>query len=123
MTEQRRILVVGCGAIGGIFAGALAAVADVVAYDANEDHVRAIRERGLRVSGASERLARIAATTNPAELGGRFDALLFLIKSSATASALHQLNTVVAARPLLVTLQNGMGNTEALLVAGACPVA
>ncbi|HTP84195.1 MAG TPA: ketopantoate reductase family protein [Alphaproteobacteria bacterium] len=123
MTDQRRILVVGCGAIGGIFAASLAAVADVVAYDANEDHVRAIREHGLRVSGASERLARLPATGNAAELAGRFDALLFLIKSSATASALQQLKAVVAGRPLLVTLQNGMGNSEVLLAAGDCPVA
>ena len=123
MARSRRILIVGCGAIGGIFAASLAGVAEVVAYDANEAHVRAIRERGLRVSGAAERLARIAATASAAELAGRFDALFFLIKSSATASALRQLNAVMAGRPLLVTLQNGMGNTEALLSAGDCPVA
>ena len=123
MARSRRILIVGCGAIGGIFAASLAYVAEIVAYDANEAHVRAIRERGLRVSGAAERLARIAATASAAELAGRFDALFFLIKSSATASALRQLNAVMAGRPLLVTLQNGMGNTEALLSAGDCPVA
>lgn len=123
VAASRRILVVGCGAIGGIFAASLAGVAEVVAYDANEEHVRAIRDRGLRVSGAAEHLARVAATFDASELAGRFDALLFLIKSSVTASALQQLRTVLAGRPLLVTLQNGMGNSEALLGAPECPVA
>jgi 2-dehydropantoate 2-reductase len=123
MAGSRRILVVGCGAIGGIFAAALSGVAEAVAYDANQDHVRAIGDRGLRVSGATERLARLAATSEAAELAGRFDALLFLIKSSATAAALRQLKAVLAHHPLLVTLQNGMGNSEALLAVPDCLVA
>ena len=123
MARSRRILVVGCGAIGGIFAAALAGVAEVVAYDANQDHVRAMRERGLRVSGAAGRLARLAATADASGLAGPFDALLFLIKSSATALALQQLEPVLADRPLLVTLQNGMGNSEVLMAIAGCPVA
>ena len=123
MTD-RRILVVGCGAIGGIFAASLAAVADVVAYDANADHVRAIRERGLRLTGATERLQRLEAVSDAGALAGqRFDALLFLIKSSATADALEHLRPLLRARPLLVTLQNGMGNAEALLAVPDVPVA
>ena len=40
--QRKRILVVGCGAIGGIFAVHLARVADVVGYDANAAHVASI---------------------------------------------------------------------------------
>lgn len=124
MAASRQILVVGCGAIGGIFAAALSAVADVMAYDANAEHVRAIRERGLQVTGASERLARLAATADAAELASRrFDAFLFLIKSSATARALEQLRPALGGHPLLVTLQNGMGNSEVLLGVADVPVA
>lgn len=124
MPDSRRILVVGCGAIGGIFAGSLAAVADVVAYDANPEHVRAIRERGLRLTGATQRVQPLAAVADPAELTERcFDAVLFLIKSSVTSGALAQLQSVLTARPLLVTLQNGMGNAEALLGVPHVPVA
>ena len=124
MQDTRRILVVGCGAIGGIFAAALAPVATVVAYDANADHARAIRERGLRVSGATERLAPLTVATGPGELPAqRFDALLFLIKSSATAPALRQLQPVLVGNPVLVTLQNGMGNSETLLTVPDAAVA
>lgn len=110
------ILIVGCGAIGGLFASALAAVAKVTAYDANAEHVRAIQTQGLRVIGKNPRVARIAATDDPATLAGAaFDAVIFLTKSKTTAAALAQLQPWLAGKPLLVTLQNGMGNAEALM--------
>jgi 2-dehydropantoate 2-reductase len=110
------ILIVGCGAIGGLFASALAAVAKVVVYDTNAEHVRAINAQGLRVIGITPRIARIAATDDPATLTGvSFDAVIFLTKSKTTAAALAQLRPVLAGHPMLVTLQNGMGNVDVLL--------
>lgn len=110
------VLIVGCGAIGGLFASALASVAKVSAYDANAEHVRAINTNGLRVIGKSPRVARISATDDPRTLAGEtFDAVIFLIKSKMTAAALAQLQPVLAGNPMLVTLQNGMGNAEVLL--------
>jgi len=110
------ILIVGCGAIGGLFASALAAVAKVTAYDANTEHVAAINAHGLRVTGKNPRTARIAATDDPTTLKGTaFDAVIFLTKSKATGDALAQLRPGLAGNPMLVTLQNGMGNAEVLL--------
>ena len=110
------ILIVGCGAIGGLFASALAAVAKVTAYDANAEHVAAINAHGLRVTGKNPRTARIAATDDPTTLKGTaFDAVIFLTKSKATGDALAQLRPGLAGNPMLVTLQNGMGNAEVLL--------
>jgi 2-dehydropantoate 2-reductase len=112
------ILIVGCGAIGGLFASALSSVANVTAYDANKEHVAAINAQGLRVTGMSPRVARIKATDDASTLkGAAFDAILFLTKSKATGDALMQLRPLIAGTPLLVTLQNGMGNAEVLLSA------
>jgi 2-dehydropantoate 2-reductase len=118
------ILIVGCGAIGGLFASALATVAKVTAYDSNAAHVAAINANGLRVIGRSPRLARMMATGDPGTLKGTiFDAVIFLLKSKFTASALSQLRPVLSGNPMLVTLQNGMGNAEILLgVPGATVV-
>jgi len=111
-----QILIVGCGAIGGLFAAALSSVARVTAFDANAEHVGAISTHGLRISGRNPQTARIQATADPAALKGvAFDAVLFLIKSKMTAAALAQLRPVLAGNPSLVTLQNGMGNAEVLL--------
>lgn len=120
--RRRKILVVGCGAIGGIFAARLAAVAavgdaaEVVGYDSNVAHVAAIRSRGLELIGRSALLAKFEATSDPAQLSGmRFDAVLLLVKSSQTAAVLQTLAPLLAGDPLWVTLQNGMGNSEILL--------
>jgi len=127
MTEAKphRILVVGCGAIGGLFAAALSRAATVVAYDTNVEHVRAIQERGLRVlSRGTEQVTRLAAVHDAAALDRqRFDAVVFLTKSKVTAQAAAQLAPVLVQRPLLVTLQNGMGSSDVLLAVPGCVVA
>jgi 2-dehydropantoate 2-reductase len=111
-----KILIVGCGAIGGLFAAALSSVAKVTAFDANAEHVRAINAQGLRIIGKIQQTARIEAADNPNVLKGTaFDAIIFLIKSKMTAAALAQLRPVLAGNSALVTLQNGMGNAEVLL--------
>ena len=52
--STRPTVIVGAGAVGG-FVGARLLVAgeDVIFVEANDDHVAAIRERGLRVTGAA----------------------------------------------------------------------
>jgi 2-dehydropantoate 2-reductase len=117
------VLIVGCGAIGGLYAAALSTVADVTAFDANAEHVDAINAGGLRVTGKDPRVARVTATANPAALARtNFDAIIFLIKSKTTAAALARLVPVLAGNPALVTLQNGMGNAEVLLSVPKAPV-
>ncbi len=110
------ILIVGCGAIGGLFASALSSVAKVFAYDTNAEHVRAITAGGLRVIGKNTRVASIMATDDATPLKDiRFAAAIFLLKSKFTAAALAMLKPALSGDPLLVTLQNGMGNAEVLL--------
>ena len=119
MTDRRTVLVVGCGAIGGLVAAGLSDVCRLVVLDSNAAHVAAIREHGLRITGLQDRLVRMEAESDPAALAGiRFDAVLFLTKSKATAPALTALRPVLRGAPLLVTTQNGMGNAEVLLAAG-----
>jgi 2-dehydropantoate 2-reductase len=113
---SNQILIVGCGAIGGLFAAALSSAARVTALDTNAEHVDAINARGIRIIGRSARTAKIRATADPTSLkGAAFDAVIFLIKSKMTGDALGQLRPMLAGNPMLVTLQNGMGNAEVLL--------
>lgn len=113
--------------MGTLLAAHLAAVAEVSAFDIDAAQVQAIQAEGLRVEGVSALQARIRATDRVEALAGcPFDAIVFLVKSGATAAALRMLAPVLAepgSRPLLVTLQNGMGNAEALLAVPGLPVA
>ena len=65
-----RICVVGCGAVGSLFAANLATLDDVEvwAFDLNEAHVEAIRSNGLRLVGAGEVTGRPHATSDAAAI-------------------------------------------------------
>lgn len=123
-SSRRRILVVGCGAMGGLFAARLSTVAEVIAYDTDARHVTQINAHGLRIEGASELLARLPAVSDAQALAGQhFDAVLMLTKSGQTGRAVAALGAVLAGDPLWVTLQNGMGNSDILLELPAARVA
>jgi len=114
--ERRQILIVGAGAIGGLYAARLAGPAEVVVLDTNYAHVEAIRSRGLIVTGLTESTTPLAAFATAAEMGRRrFDAVIMLVKSQATESAFRSIELALEGRPVLVTFQNGMGNEEALM--------
>ena len=115
MTERKHILIVGAGAIGGLYAAYLAKVADVAALDTNRAHVEAIRQDGLRLTGCTESVTKLAAFASAAEMGKRrFDAVIVLVKSQATGPAFESIRPALEGRPVLVTFQNGMGNEELL---------
>ena len=48
---MKRILIVGAGAIGSLYAAHLARVAEVWVLVRRDEHARCINERGIRVTG------------------------------------------------------------------------
>src|ERR1044072_2143463 len=64
------VCVVGCGAVGSLFAANLATLDDVEvwAYDLAREHVDAINRDGLRLTGAGEVVGRPRATADAQEL-------------------------------------------------------
>jgi len=116
MTGRRHILIVGAGAIGGLYAATLAKAADVAVLDTNRAHVEAIRQNGLELTGCTQSVTKLAAFASAAELGPRrFDAVIILVKSQATEAAFDSIRPGLEGRPALVTFQNGMGNEEVLM--------
>jgi 2-dehydropantoate 2-reductase len=109
-----RICVVGCGAVGSLFAANLAQLADVEvwAFDLAPDHVRAINEGGLRLSGAAEVVGSVRATTDAAELPS-CDFGLVATKAMHTSTAI-QATAAAFAGGAVCSVQNGIGNEEAI---------
>jgi len=109
-----RICIVGCGAVGSLFAANLAQLEDVEvwAYDLAQDHVDAINERGLHLSGAGEVVGRLSATTDAAELPP-CDFGIVATKAMHTSSAI-QATAAAFTNACVATVQNGLGNEEAL---------
>ena len=109
-----KVCVVGCGAVGSLFAANLAMLDDVEvwAYDLDRDHVAAINERGLRLSGAGEVVGRLRATADAVDLPS-CDFGIVATKSMHTGSALQA--TAPAFRDGSVcSVQNGVGNEEVI---------
>jgi 2-dehydropantoate 2-reductase len=109
-----RVCVVGCGAVGSLFAASLSQLDDleVWAYDLDAEHVAAIRERGLRISGAGELVGRPSATTNPAELP-RCELGIVATKSMHTGDAMAAVAHALAGGAVC-SVQNGLGNEETI---------
>lgn len=112
-----RVCIVGCGAVGSLFAAHLARLDDVevFAYDLAADHVRAVNERGLRLTGVGELLAtRLRATTDAAELPA-CDFGIVATKAMHTQAAIRA-SAHAFSGGAVCSVQNGIGNEE--LIAG-----
>jgi 2-dehydropantoate 2-reductase len=109
-----RVTVVGCGAVGSLFAANLAQLEDVEvwAFDLDRDHVAAINVHGLRLSGAGEVVAALRATTDAAELPSS-DFGIVATKCMHTAAAIEATAPAFAGGAVC-SVQNGVGNEEAI---------
>jgi 2-dehydropantoate 2-reductase len=109
-----RICIVGCGAVGSLFAANLAQLEDVEvwAYDLSREHVDAINTNGLRLTGAGDVLGRLRATTDAQELP-QHDFGLVATKAMHTEPAIAA-TAHAFANGCVATVQNGIGNEETL---------
>ncbi len=108
-----RICIVGCGAIGSIFAAHLAhrGEGEVWAFDVARPHVDAIREKGLRISGEADFTARLQATTDTAAIP-RCDYGIVATKSIHTRAAIASAARIFDQESAVCSVQNGVGNEE-----------
>jgi 2-dehydropantoate 2-reductase len=108
-----KICVIGCGAVGSLFAAHLAKAgeAEVWAYDVWKEHVEAIQKNGLRISGAAELTVRLHATADPRQLP-RCDYGIVATKAIHTKMAIAQAAHAFDDRSAVCSVQNGVGNEE-----------
>jgi 2-dehydropantoate 2-reductase len=116
VTSRRpvRVAVIGCGAIGSLYGAHLARVpgVEVWAVDACAEHVAAIESRGLRVTGLADFTAGVHARTDGRDLPA-CDFGLVATKALHTRAAVEGARAAVAGAAV-VSLQNGLGNEEAV---------
>jgi 2-dehydropantoate 2-reductase len=108
-----RICVVGCGAVGSLFAAHLAKAgeAEVWAYDVWKEHTDAMRANGLRLSGAADFTAQLNATSDPKSLP-RCDYGIVATKAIHTGAAIAQVAHIFDENSAVCSVQNGVGNEE-----------
>jgi 2-dehydropantoate 2-reductase len=109
-----RVCVVGCGAVGALFAANLAQLDDVEvwAFDVWEEHVQAINDNGLRLSGAGEVVGMLSATSDPRKVPA-CDFGIVATKSMHTGEAVAAVAHAFT-EGSVCSVQNGVGNEEAI---------
>ena len=109
-----KIAIVGAGAMGSVYAALFREAGhEVWAVDPWAEHVAAMRERGLRLDGASgdRTVTGLHATTDMAEAGA-CDLIVIATKASGVGAAAHAIAPVLTPETLVLTIQNGLGAAE-----------
>ena len=117
---MKRVCVIGAGAIGSLFAGHLAAVADVSVLTRRAEHAEALNREGLRISGRSERHASVLASSDPDALPP-FDLGIVATKAAGLDGAVDSLRGRFG-NATIMTVLNGLGAEEAVRRAGDWPI-
>ena len=113
-----KILIYGTGAVGSAFGGFLSRDHEVTLLGRGK-HLAAIRRQGLRVSGIWGRhiFRKFRLVSDESRLRRKpepYDLILVTVKSYDTARAARGIQKLLSPRTLVVSLQNGLGNVEAL---------
>lgn len=114
---MNNILIIGTGALGSLFAARLVQAGHrVTMLGTWKAGIDAINRNGLQYQDSSgqQHQFHIRATSDPRECAGAKHALV-LVKAWQTERAASQLKECLASDGLAVTLQNGLGNREALI--------
>ncbi len=110
------IAILGAGAMGSLFGGLLAEAGEpVTLLDINDAHLHAISAHGLRLeTDAGERHVGNLQAMRPNEATAVPELLIVFTKSMHTRAALASVRQIVGPSTHVLTLQNGLGNVEAL---------
>jgi 2-dehydropantoate 2-reductase len=107
---MKRVCIIGCGAIGSLYAAHLARVAEVWALVRREEHAQALSREGLRVSGKHQFQVSLKATSRASEVPDCDFAIVATKARQVEASFApvgHQFD-----HGAVLSAQNGLGSEE-----------
>lgn len=109
--------VIGAGAMGSVLGSGLALGGGEVWFvDPFAAHMEAIRENGLSFdfNGTMHNLKQIHAVTGAADVDGKVDMILLMVKGIFTQSAIENIRLLAGEDTIILSLQNGLGNIDIL---------
>jgi 2-dehydropantoate 2-reductase len=113
-----KVLIYGAGAIGSTFGGFLSPNHDVTLLG-RPKHLNAIRKKGLHISGiwGKHHFKKFHLESDSKKLLSQkipFDLILLTVKSYDTEKAAQDIRKLITSNTVVISLQNGLGNIEAL---------
>lgn len=113
-----RVAVVGAGAVGSYFGGRLAQAGEDVTFLARGEHLRGLRERGLRIESVDGDFTLDSAhATDDATSLGPVDVVLLAVKGWQAPEAIVSMRPLVGADTVVVPLLNGVEAPDQLAAA------
>ncbi|MFA7283979.1 MAG: 2-dehydropantoate 2-reductase, partial [Candidatus Omnitrophota bacterium] len=110
-----KIVVVGPGAIGCLFAAFLAkSKEEIWLLDKDKERAAKLNETGISLEGESGSWKIKVRTTSCAGEIGKADLILICVKSFHTKQASEEIKPLLGKDTKIITLQNGMGNIETI---------
>ncbi|TDB86108.1 2-dehydropantoate 2-reductase [Actinomadura sp. KC216] len=107
-----RIAVVGCGAMGSVYAGRLASAGhDVLAVDRWAAHMSAIAENGLLVSGPDGEF-RVPVRAHTSAPDDPVDLVVLAVKAADVETAAAGARPLIGPDTVVLTIQNGFGSAD-----------
>ncbi|MBU3032336.1 ketopantoate reductase family protein [Paracoccus marinaquae] len=109
-----KVALVGCGAMGSVYAGLMAdAGHEVHAVTLWPDHAVAMAEKGIRVEGASgDRTVPLASAGTTTDGIGVCDLVIIATKAFDVDAAAKSSTGLIGDRTVVQTIQNGLGSPE-----------
>ncbi len=108
------VTIVGTGAMACLFGARLATVSRVTLTGSWAEGIAALREGGIRVETSQQRTAVPVSVVLWGEATPLADLVLVLVKAWQTEEVARHLPRLVKPGGIVLTLQNGLGNLEAL---------
>lgn len=110
-----RIAIIGAGAMGCLYGGYLCnSGQDVVLIDHRQATIEQINQIGVQIDESDCTLVVRPLAVLSGEYAGTADLVVILVKTTATSAALAEIDSLLGADTMVMTLQNGFGNAEQL---------
>lgn len=109
MTLSQPIVIWGAGAMGGSIGAWLhRAGHEVLFVDTDKEHVAAIREHGIRITGPLDEFVTKAHAARPSWLDPGMRTVLLCVKAHHTAAAMECIAPLLHPDGFVVSVQNGL---------------
>ena len=121
-----KVLIFGAGGVGSVIGGFLARTGNDVSLLGRAWHLDVVEKQGLIITGiwGDYRMKAFECYRNAEELQKKdptFDLIILTVKSNDTEQAVRELLPFIKENTTLLSLQNGLGNVEAILASGVKP--
>jgi 2-dehydropantoate 2-reductase len=119
-SQIQRVCVIGVGTIGSLLAGLLSRVCELWVLTRRPEQAERLESEGLRISGKSELVGRLHATSEPTQLPP-FDLGIVAVKATDLEQVAASLSGL-APQATMMTIQNGLGAEEVVARYGDWPL-